>query len=65
MKIEDEEPFGEEWKKEIKKLPKDLIVDLYSKKGIRCNMYKEECKKLNDDVADLRAKFDYLISLKR
>lgn len=34
MKTEKEyEPFGEEWKKELKKLPKEIIIEMLSKKG--------------------------------
>ena len=27
-------PYGEEWKLEVKKLPKDVIIDIFSQTGI-------------------------------
>ena len=43
-------PYGIEWKKEIKKLPKDTIIDMLAKKGIELNdlMYKNKNCSCND-----------------
>lgn len=33
--------FGDEWKKEVKKLTKDQIVDMYALKGKECELLKD------------------------
>lgn len=39
MKKDDYQPFGKEWKKEMQKLPKDVIIDMLAK----ANAYSNRC----------------------
>lgn len=38
----DYEPFGEEWKKEVNKLPKALIINMLSEKGRELDEAKKQ-----------------------
>lgn len=46
--MEDKEyvPYGPEWKKEIKKLPKNMIIEMLAKKGVEHNDLKEKYNRL-------------------
>jgi hypothetical protein len=48
MKNENYTPYGEEWKKEMKKLPKDMIIDMFAK----CIVEKEEKLKTAEMQSD-------------
>lgn len=42
------EPFGDEWKKEINKIPKGLIIDMLSKKGKEYNALTDQIKSMEN-----------------
>lgn len=44
---EDYIPFGEEWKKDVMKMTKNEIVDLFKKKCIEFNQLDEKIRLLN------------------
>lgn len=46
-------PYGEEWKKEISKLRKDLIIDMLAKKGEEGFALREEITRLKIEVIQL------------
>lgn len=41
-------PFGEEWKKEMKKLPKDFLIDMFKKAQLEVSTLTEDNKKLRE-----------------
>mgnify|MGYP003437117819 CR=1 FL=1 len=48
------EPFGDEWKKEINKIPKGFIIDMLSKKGKEYNALTDQIKSMEKQaVLDL------------
>ncbi len=53
--VEEYEPFGDEWKKEISKMTKPMLVNLLRKKLIDLQNFKYRPKKLIDDNMKLTA----------
>lgn len=42
MQNQDYQPYGEEWKKEMNKLPKSMIIEIFSKLGKEKEVSKYE-----------------------
>lgn len=65
-------PYGDEWKKEVSKLSKELIIEMFSKKGIECDKHidqraeaigrviegKEKIEKLTEEINKLTKALD-------
>lgn len=56
--IEEYEPFGEEWKKEISKMTKPMLVNLLRQKLIDLQNFKYRPEKLIDDIIKLTEERD-------
>jgi hypothetical protein len=50
---EDYEPFGPEWEKELMKLPKKFIIDLYRKAAIKAALYEQEYGHVRQHLRDV------------
>ena len=53
ISVEEYEPFGDEWKKEISKMTKPMLVNLLRQKLTDLQNFKYKPKKLNDDIIKL------------
>lgn len=47
------EPYGEEWEKEVMKLPKKMIVDMYKKVCQKNQYQKTQIKELEQTLKDI------------
>lgn len=54
-------PFGAEWKKELKKVSKEIIIDLLASKGIECIGYIDTIKSINDSLSEANQTASYHI----
>jgi len=56
--VKEYEPFGDEWKKEISKMTKPMLVNLLRQKLIDLQNFKYRPKKLIDDIIKLTEERD-------
>jgi len=58
ISVEEYEPFGDEWKKEISKMTKPMLVNLLRQKLIDLQNFKYRTEKLIDDIIKLTEERD-------
>lgn len=47
---EDYEPYGEEWVKEMKKLPKDFLIEMVKKANLRIQELENPLSSIKDRI---------------
>jgi hypothetical protein len=48
-------PYGEDWERDVMKLPKKFIIQLLAKKSKQCNSLEYQLELMNKTVGELEA----------